>query len=50
MCLDTRGAGFGEPIGVGGCHHWGGSQVSGLFFLRFANNIYVEFNVLENYV
>jgi polypeptide N-acetylgalactosaminyltransferase len=27
VCLDTRGAQFGQPIGVGGCHHYLGSQV-----------------------
>ena len=25
--MDTNGASFGQPIGVGGCHHHGSSQV-----------------------
>lgn len=27
VCLDVRGAGFGQPIGVSGCHHQLGNQV-----------------------
>jgi len=27
VCLDVRGANFGQPIGVGGCHHYLGSQL-----------------------
>ena len=27
VCLDVRGAGFGQPIGVSGCHHGMGNQV-----------------------
>lgn len=27
VCLDVRGAGFGEPIGVSGCHHMFGNQL-----------------------
>lgn len=26
VCFDTLGSQFGQPIGVGGCHHYGGSQ------------------------
>jgi len=26
-CMDTNGASFGQPIGVAGCHHHGGSQM-----------------------
>ena len=31
VCLDVRGANFGQPIGVGGCHHYLGSQVNDTF-------------------
>ncbi len=27
VCLDVRGASFGQPIGVSGCHHQLGNQV-----------------------
>ena len=27
VCLDVRGAGFGQPIGVSGCHHGMGNQL-----------------------
>ncbi|CAF0787226.1 unnamed protein product [Brachionus calyciflorus] len=27
VCLDVRGAGFGQPIGVSGCHHQLGNQL-----------------------
>jgi hypothetical protein len=27
VCLDVRGAGFGQPIGVSGCHHGFGNQL-----------------------
>ena len=35
VCLDTRGAQFGQPIGVGGCHHYLGSQVMFLLKIEF---------------
>ena len=28
VCLDVRGANFGQPIGVSGCHHGMGNQVN----------------------
>lgn len=33
--MDIRAAGYGHPIGVGGCHHQGGSQV---IIFQFLNN------------
>ena len=27
VCLDVRGASYGQPIGVSGCHHQLGNQV-----------------------
>lgn len=34
VCLDVRGAGFGQPIGVSGCHHQLGNQVINFFSLH----------------
>ena len=32
VCLDVRGADFGQPIGVSGCHHQLGNQVIRIHF------------------
>lgn len=42
VCLDVRGASFGQPIGVSGCHHQLGNQVIYHHYINFN----IQFNLL----
>jgi hypothetical protein len=39
--MDVRGAGFGQPIGVSGCHHQLGNQVNN--HLKYLTNFFSLF-------
>jgi hypothetical protein len=41
--MDVRGAGFGQPIGVSGCHHQLGNQVNN--YLKYLTNFFLFFSL-----